>query len=211
MIPVPDALAPEVCAPLELAMCLSAHVLYAEKLDAIAGKRVAVFGLGPAGLLCIQLAKAAGASEVVGFDPQPERRELAASMGADVLLDPTGPKAAALPRRRQKGALACAFDCAGIPAAVHQAMSITDELVVLFAVQRQPYTFPPSCWGGLTLAGTRPHTREAAEFAAARLRAGQLDMAPLVTHKMRLSDYARGVELLKSQEALKVAFLPQEG
>lgn len=215
--------------------------MYAEKLDAIAGKRVGVFGLGPAGLVFIQLTRAAGAAEVLGFDPLPQRRELAQRLGAGChpqaaartvraasselggvpdescrlpapvrTFDPKDDAMAGFPKRGQPGCLDTTFDCAGIPSAVHQAMDLSNHLVVLFAVQREPYTYAPHHWPGLTLAGTRPHTRQAAEYAVQRLRDGKLDLASLVTHRMPLEDYAHAVDLLKRQEAVKIAFMPPE-
>jgi threonine dehydrogenase-like Zn-dependent dehydrogenase len=53
------------------------------------GDRVAVFGLGAIGLIAIQLAKLAGATEVIAIDPLPKRRELALTLGADTVLDTT--------------------------------------------------------------------------------------------------------------------------
>ncbi|HNT34724.1 MAG TPA: zinc-binding dehydrogenase, partial [bacterium] len=209
VIAVPRAIPPEHCASLELAMCISAHILYAEKLDAIAGQRIGVFGLGPAGLVCIQLLRAAGASEVIGFDPMPERREMALSFGAARAIDPSGGEAAAFPRRGQSGALHATFDCVGVPKAVHQAMELTNTLVILFAVQREPYIFAPQYWVGMALVGAQMHSRAAAEFAAAKLASGQLNLAPLVTRTMRLEDYGEAVGLLKNREAIKVAFMPQ--
>jgi len=209
VIAVPESLAPEACAPLELAMCVSAHVMYAERLGAIAGKRVGVVGLGPAGLVCVQLARAAGASEVVGFDPLPERRRLAIGLGACRALDSASTEAAEFPRRGAEGCLYTAFDCAGNASAVHHAMDITSNLVVLFAVQREPYHFAPRHWAGLTLAGTQPHTRQAAEYALASIVAGQLNLNALVTHTMSLREYPRAVELLKTGQAIKVAFNPE--
>lgn len=126
------------------------------------------------------------------------------------MLDPRA-DAAALPPRGAAGSLDCAFDCAGNAAAVRQAMSATRDLVVLFAVQREPYAFEPEHWGGLILAGARPHTREAAEYAVNRLAEGRLDLGVLVNERMPLEDYARAVEMLRSQQATKIAFLPQLG
>lgn len=211
VIPVPAELPPEACAPLELAMCMSAHILFAERLDGIAGKRVGVFGLGPAGLVCVQLLWAAGAAHITGLDPVPARRDLARRLGADRVLDPTDDVLHDFPRRGQQDCLDTAFDCVGKAAVVHRVMPITNQLIVLFAVQREPYVFAPEFWGGLTLAGAQPHTREAAEYAAARLAEGRLDLGAIVTDVMRLGEYGRAVELLRSQEAVKVAFLPQEG
>jgi threonine 3-dehydrogenase len=49
---------------------------------------VVVIGCGPIGLFAIAIARAAGASRVVGIDPNTYRRDLAAKMGADVVVDP---------------------------------------------------------------------------------------------------------------------------
>lgn len=49
---------------------------------------VAVVGLGPCGLSYVQAARLAGARTVIGIDPVAARRELAASTGADVVIDP---------------------------------------------------------------------------------------------------------------------------
>jgi threonine dehydrogenase-like Zn-dependent dehydrogenase len=188
---------------------MSTHVLFVEKLDTIAGKRVGVFGLGPAGLISVQLLQAAGAERIIGFDPLPSRRDMAVQMGADLALDPSQPEARDFPKRWQPGCLDYAFDCSGAVSAVHRAMEVTNHIVVLFAVQREPYVFAPQYWMGLTLVGTQPYTREAAEYAAARLADGRLDLGSLVTHTMKLEEYDRAIDLLKRREAIKVAFLPQ--
>lgn len=201
VIAVPKELPPPACAPLELAMCASAHMPIAEQLGAIRGGRVGVWGLGAAGLAFVQLARAAGAAEVVGIDPIAARRTCALQLGANEVVEPRN---AAFVR----GRFTCAFDCVGHPAAVHQAMDATTRLVVLFAVQREPYVRQPANWAGLVVAGAQPHTREAAEHAAQLLRAGTLDLQPLVTHCMPLSEYTQAVGLLRSQEAIKVALIP---
>jgi threonine dehydrogenase-like Zn-dependent dehydrogenase len=208
VLPIPATGKAEHWAPLELAMCVSAHIMLAGKLDLLAQKRVAVFGLGPAGLLFTQFAAAAGATEVIGIDPLAERRALALQLGASHAYAPDSDEALALPPRNQPDSIDTAFDCVGHPAPVQRAMDLASKLVVLFAVQRQPYTFQPHHWGRLILAGAQPHTREAAIYARDRIAAGKVTMAPLVTTTLPLSEYLHGVELLRSQQALKVAFLP---
>ncbi|MGH2369771.1 MAG: zinc-dependent alcohol dehydrogenase, partial [Chloroflexota bacterium] len=52
------------------------------------GDRVAVFGLGAIGLLAVQLARLAGASQVIAVDPLAPRRELAQRYGADQAIAP---------------------------------------------------------------------------------------------------------------------------
>lgn len=73
------------------------------------GARVAVFGLGPIGLGAVLLARAAGASEIIGFDPSGPRCDLAVALGADVayspeLLQRQGTSPAEVIRERTRGA-----------------------------------------------------------------------------------------------------------
>ncbi len=52
------------------------------------GDGVAIFGMGAIGLLAVQIARLAGAGRVIAVDPLPNRRSLAQSLGADLVLDP---------------------------------------------------------------------------------------------------------------------------
>jgi threonine dehydrogenase-like Zn-dependent dehydrogenase len=81
--PLPAGLSPEA------AVCLDPVVMSLAIRDGgiKLGDRVAVFGLGAIGLIAVQLAKLAGASQVIAIDPLANRRELAQAYGADVLLD----------------------------------------------------------------------------------------------------------------------------
>lgn len=47
-----------------------------------AGRSVAIVGLGPIGLMAVELAMVMGASEIYAIDPVPERRAIAAGLGA---------------------------------------------------------------------------------------------------------------------------------
>lgn len=60
------------------------------------GETAAVFGGGTIGLLCLQVARAAGASAVVVVEPHPGRRRLAEDLGARAVLDPAADPVAAL-------------------------------------------------------------------------------------------------------------------
>lgn len=54
-----------------------------------AGDNVAIFGLGAIGLCLVQLARLAGAANVIAIDPVSQRREIALATGASIALDPT--------------------------------------------------------------------------------------------------------------------------
>lgn len=82
--PLPEGLSPRA------AVCLDPAVMALAVRDAgiRLGDRVAVFGLGAIGLMAVQLARLAGAEQVVGLDLIPARREVAMALGADAALDP---------------------------------------------------------------------------------------------------------------------------
>lgn len=206
LLPLPSGLTSERVTSLELAMCVQVSFDQMGQLGAVKGKRFGVSGLGPAGLVAVQLARACGAREVVALDPLPARRELARSLGADVVLDPTGDD---LPSGRgATTALDAALDCTGLKASIEYLMDRTRQAVAIFGVLRETVGFGPGHWPGLALLGYLAHNRAAAEKALAQIVAGRLDLACLSTHSLPLSRYAEGVELLRSKQAIKVRFLP---
>jgi L-iditol 2-dehydrogenase len=75
------------------------------------GETAVVFGTGPIGLLTIAALKFAGAGRVWAVEPVAHRREMAKTMGADVLLDTEDPVKAILHDTGNRG-VDVAFDCA---------------------------------------------------------------------------------------------------
>lgn len=211
LLAVPADLEPAQIASLELAMCVSVSALELRSMDAIAGRRAVVNGLGPAGLIAAQLLRAEGADGVAGFETSAARREYALERGiVDAAYDPRDPAISeAAPLRRSVGAFEVAIDCVGFPEAVRFLMDRVTRHVALFAVQRHDYTYALG-HAGLTLVGYRGHRKEAAEYALAQILAGRLDLRPLVSVELPLERYQEGVALLRRQEALKVCYRPPE-
>jgi threonine dehydrogenase-like Zn-dependent dehydrogenase len=214
VIPVPAHLAPQAIAPLELAMCVQVSFDRLLLLDGVRDKRFGVSGLGPAGLVAVQMARAYGAREVVGIDPLPERRALAKRLGADAVLSPDPgdlPASEAFPGPRSgEQALDAAIDCTGLKVSIEYLMDRTRQVVAIFGVLREDVIFGARHWSGLSLLGYGRHNRPAAERALALVTKGQLDLSPLVTHTMPLESYQEGIELLRAKKAIKVCFLPQQ-
>jgi threonine dehydrogenase-like Zn-dependent dehydrogenase len=178
-------------------------VLKLKRYEGIQGLRCGVNGLGPAGLIALQMLLAEGAAEVIGIDPNPQRRQSALALGASNCCEP---EAADIGLRGKPGALDAAIDCVGYPQAVRSLMDRTNKAVALFAVQRDDYTLRHQ---GLTVIGYPGHYREAAEYALQLIVDGKLDFGPLITHVLPLERYSDGVELLRKQEAIKICFVPE--
>jgi threonine dehydrogenase-like Zn-dependent dehydrogenase len=208
VLAVPDHLAVTEVASMELGMCVGASFLRLKRYQAIRGRRFGIMGLGPAGLIAAQMARAEGATEIIGFDPSPQRREFA----RDLLDSSYAPEEAGaeFPARPATPRLDSTIDCVGAKASVQWAMDHTDEVVALFGVQKEPYNFGVQHYENLTLAGYPGHSLEAANYALKLVEGGQLNLALLTTHRLPLSRYNEGVDLLENQEAIKVCFSPWE-
>jgi threonine dehydrogenase-like Zn-dependent dehydrogenase len=207
LIEVPADLDAAALASLELAMCVEVSFQQLARLGGVAGRSLGLSGLGPAGLVAVQLARAHGAAVVVGIDPVAERRELAATLGAHRTV---APDATAWPASRKTGALDDAIDLTGVPASIEFLMDRTRRCVTLFGVLREEVRFTTRhLFGpGLLLMGYGDHNRGAAETALKFITEGRLRLAPLITHRLPFTRYAEGVGLLRQKQAVKVLFDP---
>jgi threonine dehydrogenase-like Zn-dependent dehydrogenase len=207
LLEMPAALDFAAMASLELAMCVEVSFQQLATLGGIAGRRIGLSGLGPAGLVAVQLARAHGAAEVIGIDPTPARRALAEKLGAHRTL---APDAGAWPASRTTGALDDAIDLTGVPASIEFLMDRTRRCVALFGVLREEVRFAARhLFGpGLILMGYGDHHRAAAESARRWIAGGQLRLAPLISDTLPFTRYAEAVERLRRQEAIKVLFDP---
>jgi threonine dehydrogenase-like Zn-dependent dehydrogenase len=207
-IPVPEDLPAQALAPVEMAMCMSTVFRMLHDMNVLDGKVIGITGLGPAGLIALQMAKAEGAAQVVGFDPLPERRALAAKVGADVCYDPSAEPGAeaAMPEKLRVDS---AVDCVGAKATVEFTLDHVKDVVALFGVQREDYTFSVRHYG-LRLCGYKGHWRESAEYAVRLVREGKLNLAALISHNLPLERYAEGIALLEARQAVKICYWPWE-
>lgn len=208
LLPVSEDRSAAQWASLELAMCVEVSFQRLAELGGVKGRKVAIAGLGPAGLVAVQLAKYHGASEIVGVDPVAERRELALQLGASRAV---GSDEASWPAGRDgASAVDMAIDCTGIATVVEFLLHRTKQAVALFGVVRQEIRYAGGLmWGpGVTLLGYGDHNRTAAETALAAVEEGTLDLSALISATLPLSDYVRGVEMLRQKQAIKVLFDP---
>jgi len=208
LLKVSTDLKPADVASLELAMCVESSFGRLAEMGGVRGRRVGVAGLGPGGLVAVQLARAHGAATVFGIDPVTERRELARTLGAD---EAVAPDEAAWPASRSDAAaLDMAIDCSGRIDAVEFLLARTRVAVALFGVLRESVRYAPELmWGpGVSLLGYGDHTRDLGERALGFVASGKLRLDVLMTHTLPLRHYAEAVELLRSHEAIKVLFDP---
>lgn len=206
LIPVPADLPPEKVASVELAMCLQVTMDQLADINGIEGQRVGVSGLGPAGLIAVQMAKAYGAREVVGIDPVEERLALARQLGADETLSPLTD---ALPKGRNSDmSLDTAIDASGLKVSIEYLLDRTSRAVTVFGVLREVIEIDRTRLKNMMLVGYGKFSRQAAEKALQLIIDGKLDLAALVSHRLPFTAYHEGVDLLRQKKAIKIAFDP---
>lgn len=87
------------------------------------GDTVAVLGAGPIGLAVIAWARHLGIEKIVASDPSATRRELAAKLGATLVLDPTADDLVETVTSGP-GSPSVVFECSGRPGLIQQAMNL---------------------------------------------------------------------------------------
>jgi threonine 3-dehydrogenase len=156
LIKIPTDLSAEAVTSLELAMCVQVSFDQLVERNAVEGKRFAVSGLGPAGLVAVQMAKCYGAREIVSIDPFEDRHALAIELGADTAVSPD--ETEHLPGRFTDQAFDSALDCTGLKQSIEYLMSRTKNTVAIFGVLRESVAFGPEQWyRGFALLGYGSH------------------------------------------------------
>ena len=184
---LPADLGPELGAFSEpLACCL--HGLDVARIKP--GDSVAVLGGGVIGLLMVQLARLAGAKDVVLVTRQAPRREMALQVGATHVVDPSGDAVAAVREIGGTG-VDVALECAGVPETFRQSLAMTKRggAAVLFGVMAKGQTVPVEPFDllfrevRLEASYLNPHTHAR---AAAMIAVGQLQLRPLISRRIGL-------------------------
>jgi L-iditol 2-dehydrogenase len=162
------------------------------------GMRVGVFGCGPIGLLVLQVARAAGAVEVLFTEPLAHRRAAAQGLGAREWT--TGQD------------VDVAFECAGENGAVHDAVAAVKPggRVILAGIPADDQTtFSASAARrkGLTIKLSR-RMKHTYPRALRLVESGQVDLRALVTHRFPLDQIAEAFAVAQRREGLKVIVEP---
>ena len=179
------------------------------------GDTVVIVGAGPIGLIHLQLAKIAGARTVIVSDPSDNRRSTAASLGADVTIDPSAEDLIGIVRGRTDGEGAdVAVLCIGVPALVNDCLNLVRKRgrVSIFA------GLAGEGWSNiaanlihyreLTVVGASNSGRASFVRAVRLIESGAIDTKSLITHTFGLSKAAEAIEFVASGEGIKVAVVP---
>ncbi|MEK6276748.1 MAG: alcohol dehydrogenase catalytic domain-containing protein [Actinomycetota bacterium] len=207
---IPEGLSDEVALFAGDVMGTGYHAI--DALETGSGDSVAVLGLGPVGLCAVQAAWAAGAEQVIAVDSVDDRLRMAESFGATAVHltedDVRGAVKAATEGRGVDGTV----DAVGHPDALEMACRLTRKAGVVSATgvyaERIDVHMGIVWIKALTLKTGHANVIAHLDPVLERLQSGELDPAPLVTHRMKLEDAPEAYATYDRHEALKIVLSP---
>jgi threonine 3-dehydrogenase len=181
----------------------------------IAARTVAITGCGPIGLFAIAVARAVGASQVFAIEVNEHRRKIAAEMKADVTIDPSKENARAIIDERTGGAGAdVVLEMAGHPDAIRTAFDVVRRggRISLLGLTSKPISLNFSediIFKGITIQGINGRRMYQTWYQmTALLKAGKLDLHPVITDRIAMKDFSSAMERLKAGQASKILVYP---
>ncbi len=181
----------------------------------IAAKSVAITGCGPIGLFAIAVARAVGATKVFALEVNEYRRAIARKMKADLVLNPATDDVRTRILDETGGVGAdVVLEMAGHPDAIRLAFDIVRRggRISLLGLTSKPIHLNFSediIFKGITVQGINGRRMYQTWYQmTALLKAGKLDLHPVITDRLSMHDFAKGMERLKTGEASKILLYP---
>ena len=181
----------------------------------IAAKSVAITGCGPIGLFAIAVARAVGATTVFAIEVNEYRRKIARDMKADYVFDPSKENASAMVMEKTEGlGVDVVLEMAGHPDSIRTAFDVVRRggRISLLGLTSKPVSLNFSediIFKGITVQGINGRRMYQTWYQmTALLKSGKLDLHPVITDRISMKDFSRGMERLKTGEASKILVYP---
>jgi len=174
------------------------------------GKKVLVTGCGPIGVLTILCAKRAGATEIVATDLASNALSIASKCGADRVINMTTEPEALEVYAKNKGYFEMMYECSGSQQALIDGISILKPQSILMQLGLGGDMNLPMMQITAKEIDLRGSFRFHSEFTLAveLMRCGQIDVKPLITHSLDLSDAKSAFEIANDRtQAMKAQII----
>src|SRR3954462_2134423 len=181
----------------------------------IAAKTVAITGCGPIGLFSIAVAKACGATKVFAIEVNEHRRKVAEKMKADHVLDPTTQDVRKIVKEQTDGiGVDVLLEMAGHKDAIKLGFDILrlGGRASLLGIPSRPVEMNLATdiiFKGATVQGINGRRMYQTWYQmTALLKAGMLDLDPVITDRIAMKDFSTAMERLKTGQASKILVYP---
>ncbi len=178
--------------------------------DVQPGGTVAVVGLGPIGLIGVELAFILGASEVFAIDPVKSRRDMAEKLGA-IALDPNEDAVAKVLEQTQGAGAQSVFEASGASGAIAAVLPLTARGgTASFIGIPQPQdmlSMQLIMFKNITVRGGICQVQETWPHLVPLVRQGRIKTPDMFSHSFKLSEGADAYKLFDSRDegVIKIA------
>ena len=203
--------------PLEYASILDplGNAVHTVLAGEIAAKSVAVTGCGPIGLFSIAVAKAVGATSVFAIEVNEHRAKIAREMQADYVLNPAREDVIGMVMEKTGGlGVDVVLEMAGHPDSIRTAFDIVRRggRISLLGLTSKPISLNFSediIFKGITIQGINGRRMYQTWYQmTALLKSGKLNLHPVITDRISMTDFGKAMERLKTGEASKILVYP---
>lgn len=172
----------------------------------VKGKKVLIMGLGPTGLCAGMVAKAYGAKEIVGVNRREYRRKLAMKVGFDRVTDAIDEK--------EYGTFDAVLEMSGNRIGIEIALDAVriGGRIIAFGIPKESINID---WGKylinkeITIGSVFGRMIwETWEDTTKLLVEKKVDLEKIVTHRFKLSEFEKAMEVMKSGECGKIILEP---
>ncbi|WP_226665577.1 L-threonine 3-dehydrogenase [Metabacillus litoralis] len=181
----------------------------------VVGKTVAIIGCGPIGIMAVGVAKAAGAAQVIAFDVNEYRLDLAKQMGATSIVDSKTVDPLQIVQQLTEGnGVDVVCEMSGHPIAMNQGFKMVTNggRVSILSLPVRPVEFDVTndiVFKGITVQGiTGRKMFETWQQVSGLIHSGQVDVKPIITHHFSLEEYEKGFDLMMDGNCGKVVLHP---
>jgi threonine 3-dehydrogenase len=181
----------------------------------IAAKTVAITGCGPIGLFAIAVARACGATQVFALEVNEHRRKIARQMKADFVLDPIKDDVRSVVMEHTNGiGVDVVLEMAGKTDSIRTGFQILrlGGRVSLLGIPSKPVELNFAndiIFKGATIQGINGRLMYKTWYQmTALLKGSKLELHPVITDRISMKDFSKGMERLQTGEASKILLYP---
>ncbi len=174
------------------------------------GDTVLISGPGPIGLFCLLLLVRRGCRVIVaGTQLDSMRLALAKRLGAVATVDVTrNDLHEAVDQETEGRGVDCAVEAAGAPASVANCLEVVKPMgkYIQVGIVGKPFevNFDRLLYKQIRLFGSVGHSRRTWQRVMSILAHRTIDLKPLISHKLPLSDWREGFDLCRKKQGMKV-------
>lgn len=195
----------------------NAYKAVVQESSILPGEDIVVFGVGPLGLFSIQIAKIMGCANIiaVGRTGSEVRFELAKKYGAThIILSDKQDLGEEIAKITKGEKVPVVIDAAGANEVMKQAIGIVRKggEIIKIGFDKHPYheSLDALLDLGITVKGHFGYDYVSWKNVLHLLEIGKVDLKGMISHHIRLEDWSKGFDLVRSKKATKIIITKEE-